>query len=138
MKLGVIAIALGTFFMSASPAFCDLIPNTRQAPLVIVNLDGSKDAPSATEALMEGSLDNNTYLRNGATVSTSDPVAINSNGSLDRDRPVLLPTNGDADPVLSSAVAATPEPDSLALFGLGAILVGAMLRRKLRAENAEE
>jgi hypothetical protein len=137
MKIGVIAIALGTFFMSASPAFCDLIPNTRQAPLVIVNLDGSADAPSATEALMEGSLDNNTYLRNGATVSASDSVAINSNGSLDRDRPVLLPTNGDADPAPAS-VTATPEPDSLALFGLGAILVGAMLRRKLRAENAEE
>ena len=136
MKIGVIAVALGTFLLSASPAFCDLIPSGRQSPLVIVNLDGSANAPSATEALMEGSLDNNTYLRNGASAEATDPVAINTNGSLNSSSSVLLPTTGSADaPISASAVTPTPEPDSLALFGLGAILAGAMLRRKLRAEQ---
>lgn len=131
MKIGVIAVAVGTFLISASPAFCDLIPNTRQAPLVIVSLDGSTNTPSATEALMEGALEDNTYLRNGATTGATSSVASNSNSS-----PVLLPTNGSADaPISASAVTPTPEPDSLALFGLGAILAGAMLRRKLRAEQ---
>jgi hypothetical protein len=134
MKLGFIAAAVGTLLLSATPAFCDLIPNSRQAPLVVVNLDGSHDAPSATEALMEGSLENNTYLHTGADATATDPVNIGSDGSIEHDRSVTLPASGLADPA-PSAVTATPEPGSLVLFGLGAILAAAAIRRKLSAEQ---
>ena len=123
-----VAAAVGILLLSASPAFCDLIPNPRHAPLVILDLNGSPNAPSSTEALMEGALENNAFIDAG-TATTTDSVTIDSNGGIGPNRSVLLPTSGVAD-LPASAVALTPEPGTLILFGLGAILAGAVIRRK--------